>query len=98
MLLLLLLLLLLLASFVWRLNAEALIALRPCRPGLPPFWSSSRYPPPPPCVRAQGYGFLSENARFVEICNDHGLEFIGPRPNQIRQMGDKATAKDTMKV
>ena len=45
-----------------------------------------------------GYGFLSENARFVEICNDHGLEFIGPRPNQIRQMGDKATAKDTMKA
>lgn len=45
-----------------------------------------------------GYGFLSENARFVEICNDHGLEFIGPKPNHIRQMGDKATAKDTMKA
>lgn len=47
---------------------------------------------------AQGYGFLSENANFVEICGDHGLEFIGPRPNQIRQMGDKATARDTMKA
>lgn len=45
-----------------------------------------------------GYGFLSENARFVEICNDHGIEFIGPRPMHIRQMGDKATAKDTMKA
>ncbi|KIZ07144.1 acetyl-CoA carboxylase, biotin carboxylase [Monoraphidium neglectum] len=44
-----------------------------------------------------GYGFLSENANFVEICNDHGLEFIGPKPAQIRVMGDKATARDTMK-
>ncbi|KAI8472091.1 MAG: carbamoyl-phosphate synthase L chain, ATP binding domain-containing protein [Monoraphidium minutum] len=44
-----------------------------------------------------GYGFLSENANFVEICTDHGLEFIGPKPAQIRVMGDKATARDTMK-
>jgi acetyl-CoA carboxylase biotin carboxylase subunit len=44
-----------------------------------------------------GYGFLSENANFVEICSDHGLEFIGPKPAQIRVMGDKATARDTMK-
>ncbi len=46
----------------------------------------------------QGYGFLSERAEFVEICNDHGIEFIGPKPLQIRLMGDKSTAKDTMKV
>jgi acetyl/propionyl-CoA carboxylase alpha subunit len=45
-----------------------------------------------------GYGFLSERAEFVEICNDHGIEFIGPKPIQIRLMGDKSTAKDTMKV
>ncbi|KAG2497532.1 hypothetical protein HYH03_004680 [Edaphochlamys debaryana] len=44
-----------------------------------------------------GYGFLSERAEFVEICNDHGLEFIGPKPVQIRLMGDKSTARDTMK-
>jgi acetyl/propionyl-CoA carboxylase alpha subunit len=46
----------------------------------------------------QGYGFLSERAEFVEICTDHGIEFIGPKPLQIRLMGDKSTAKDTMKV
>lgn len=46
----------------------------------------------------QGYGFLSENAGFVDICNDHGIEFIGPKANQIRMMGDKSTARDTMKV
>lgn len=34
----------------------------------------------------------------MEICNDHGIEFIGPKPLQIRLMGDKSTAKDTMKV
>ncbi|DBA73670.1 hypothetical protein WJX79_004143 [Trebouxia sp. C0005] len=45
-----------------------------------------------------GYGFLSENAGFVDICNDHGIHFIGPQPNQIRMMGDKSTARDTMKA
>ncbi|MBV9718428.1 MAG: acetyl-CoA carboxylase biotin carboxylase subunit [Candidatus Eremiobacteraeota bacterium] len=40
-----------------------------------------------------GYGFLAENARFAEICNDHGLGFIGPKPSVIALMGDKATAK-----
>jgi acetyl-CoA carboxylase biotin carboxylase subunit len=40
-----------------------------------------------------GYGFLAENARFAEICNDHGLTFIGPKPGVIALMGDKATAK-----
>jgi acetyl-CoA carboxylase biotin carboxylase subunit len=40
-----------------------------------------------------GYGFLAENARFAEICSDHGLTFIGPKPNVIAMMGDKATAK-----
>ncbi|MFZ0033016.1 MAG: acetyl-CoA carboxylase biotin carboxylase subunit [Candidatus Cybelea sp.] len=40
-----------------------------------------------------GYGFLAENARFAEICNDHGLIFIGPKPSVIAMMGDKATAK-----
>ncbi len=43
-----------------------------------------------------GYGFLSENARFAEICADHGLTFIGPTPAVIAAMGDKATAKRVM--
>ncbi len=43
-----------------------------------------------------GYGFLAENDRFAEICNDHGIIFIGPSPHAIRSMGDKATAKSTM--
>jgi acetyl-CoA carboxylase biotin carboxylase subunit len=44
-----------------------------------------------------GYGFLSENAKFVQILEDHGLTFIGPSAEHIRIMGDKITAKDTMK-
>ncbi len=44
-----------------------------------------------------GYGFLSENARFAEICADHQITFIGPSPLAMRSMGDKSTAKDTMK-
>jgi acetyl-CoA carboxylase biotin carboxylase subunit len=40
-----------------------------------------------------GYGFLAENARFAEICADHGLTFIGPQPRVIALMGDKAMAK-----
>ncbi len=44
-----------------------------------------------------GYGFLSENAGFVQILEDHGLTFIGPSSDHIRVMGDKITAKDTMK-
>ncbi len=44
-----------------------------------------------------GYGFLSENARFAEICADHGLTFIGPKPEVIAAMGDKATAKRVMR-
>ncbi|MBV9270198.1 MAG: ATP-grasp domain-containing protein, partial [Candidatus Eremiobacteraeota bacterium] len=44
-----------------------------------------------------GYGFLAENARFAEICADHGLTFIGPKPSVIASMGDKATAKRVMK-
>ncbi|QBF32573.1 acetyl-CoA carboxylase biotin carboxylase subunit [Thalassococcus sp. S3] len=44
-----------------------------------------------------GYGFLSENAQFVQIVQDHGLTFIGPTAEHIRIMGDKITAKDTMK-
>ncbi|NQY60283.1 acetyl-CoA carboxylase biotin carboxylase subunit [Cognatishimia sp.] len=44
-----------------------------------------------------GYGFLSENARFVEIVEDHGLTFIGPSAADISTMGDKITAKDTAK-
>lgn len=43
-----------------------------------------------------GYGFLSENADFAEICSSYGVKFIGPTPEQIRKMGDKITAKDTM--
>ncbi|MYM54674.1 acetyl-CoA carboxylase biotin carboxylase subunit [Thalassovita mangrovi] len=44
-----------------------------------------------------GYGFLSENANFVQVIEDHGLTFIGPTAEHIRVMGDKITAKDTMK-
>lgn len=43
-----------------------------------------------------GYGFLSENADFAEVCQQYGIKFIGPTPEQIRKMGDKITAKDTM--
>ena len=43
-----------------------------------------------------GYGFLAENAEFAEICHQYGIKFIGPTPDQIRKMGDKITAKDTM--
>ena len=43
-----------------------------------------------------GYGFLAENARFSEICAESGIKFIGPTPDQIRSMGDKITAKETM--
>ncbi|MFA5538813.1 MAG: biotin carboxylase N-terminal domain-containing protein, partial [Gemmobacter sp.] len=45
-----------------------------------------------------GYGFLSENAAFVQALEDHGLTFIGPSAEHIRLMGDKITAKDTMKA
>ncbi|KAL4391085.1 hypothetical protein HN51_012285 [Arachis hypogaea] len=44
-----------------------------------------------------GYGFLAENAVFVEMCREHGINFIGPNPDSIRVMGDKSTARDTMK-
>ena len=44
-----------------------------------------------------GYGFLSENANFVQAVQDHGITFIGPTADHIRVMGDKITAKDTMK-
>jgi len=43
-----------------------------------------------------GYGFLSENAEFAEICRDHNIKFIGASPENIRAMGDKASAKKTM--
>lgn len=45
-----------------------------------------------------GYGFLSENAKFSRICQEHGIKFIGALPEQIEAMGDKATAKATMKL
>ncbi|NUO00177.1 MAG: acetyl-CoA carboxylase biotin carboxylase subunit [Saprospiraceae bacterium] len=43
-----------------------------------------------------GYGFLAENAAFAEVCSQYGIKFIGPTPDQIRKMGDKITAKETM--
>jgi acetyl-CoA carboxylase biotin carboxylase subunit len=43
-----------------------------------------------------GYGFLAENAKFAQICIDHGIKFIGPTPEMINSMGDKITAKETM--
>jgi len=43
-----------------------------------------------------GYGFLAENAEFAEICTQYGIKFIGPTADQIRKMGDKVTAKETM--
>ena len=44
-----------------------------------------------------GYGFLSENAKFSKICEEHGIKFIGASAEMIDKMGDKATAKATMK-
>jgi acetyl-CoA carboxylase biotin carboxylase subunit len=43
-----------------------------------------------------GYGFLSENAKFAQMCQKYGIKFIGPQPESIIRMGDKATAKATM--
>ncbi|MGM0589085.1 MAG: acetyl-CoA carboxylase biotin carboxylase subunit [Bacteroidota bacterium] len=43
-----------------------------------------------------GYGFLAENAEFSRICSEHNIKFIGPAPDSISRMGDKAVAKDTM--
>jgi acetyl-CoA carboxylase biotin carboxylase subunit len=44
-----------------------------------------------------GYGFLSENAKFSKLCQEHGIKFIGASPEMIEGMGDKSNAKDTMK-
>ena len=44
-----------------------------------------------------GYGFLSENSKFAKICKEHDIKFIGPEAEMIDKMGDKATAKATMK-
>lgn len=44
-----------------------------------------------------GYGFLAENPEFAEVCDSCGIKFIGPRPDQIRAMGDKILAKATMR-
>jgi acetyl-CoA carboxylase, biotin carboxylase subunit len=43
-----------------------------------------------------GYGFLAENAKFSQICAEHGIKFIGPNADMINGMGDKITAKETM--
>ena len=43
-----------------------------------------------------GYGFLAENASFGEVCKEHGIKFIGPSPDAINRMGDKATARKTV--
>lgn len=44
-----------------------------------------------------GYGFLSENAKFSQVCREHGIKFIGASPEMINAMGDKSNAKATMK-
>lgn len=44
-----------------------------------------------------GYGFLAENAKFAEMCSDHNLIFIGPTPEAMRRMGDKASAREMMR-
>ncbi|HHG83198.1 MAG TPA: acetyl-CoA carboxylase biotin carboxylase subunit [Bacteroidetes bacterium] len=44
-----------------------------------------------------GYGFLAENAEFAQVCSDYGIKFIGPSPEAMNAMGDKASAKATMK-
>lgn len=44
-----------------------------------------------------GYGFLAENAQFAQVCIDYGIKFIGPSPEAMSGMGDKASAKTTMK-
>lgn len=45
-----------------------------------------------------GYGFLSERADFVDICEEHHIKFIGPSSSAMRKMGDKATARETMEA
>ena len=45
-----------------------------------------------------GFGFLSENADFAELCRQNNITFIGPSPKSIRMLGDKASAKETMKA
>lgn len=45
-----------------------------------------------------GYGFLSENSKFSAICSEYGIKFIGATADQINSMGDKASAKETMKM
>ncbi|MCG8341120.1 MAG: acetyl-CoA carboxylase biotin carboxylase subunit [Cytophagales bacterium] len=44
-----------------------------------------------------GYGFLAENEEFARVCEEHSIKFIGPSPEAIGNIGDKATAKDTMR-
>ena len=55
-------------------------------------------PPPSPGADAihPGYGFLSENAKFAEMVEAHGITFIGPSPAHMRMMGDKIAAKAAM--
>ncbi|MDP6921945.1 MAG: acetyl-CoA carboxylase biotin carboxylase subunit [Lutibacter sp.] len=45
-----------------------------------------------------GYGFLAENAKFSKLCNEHGIKFIGATAEMISKMGDKASARETMKA
>jgi acetyl-CoA carboxylase biotin carboxylase subunit len=45
-----------------------------------------------------GYGFLAENAHFAEVCRDCNIKFIGPEPEQMRGMGDKNNARETMRA
>lgn len=45
-----------------------------------------------------GFGFLSESAEFAALCREHGITFVGPTPESILMLGDKANAKETMKA
>ena len=86
-------------SAVVRFADEAVhIGPRRGRAELPPRRRASSAPPSRPAPRPihPGYGFLSEDPYFPEICADHGITFIGPRPDVMEKVGDKTAARQLM--